>query len=137
MNKVLKLSDTNEYDLPARDIAAMHYGYYLSTGKVTYTTDKILDNNADVNNILLMVGNKHLLFYWCHVECFYSFGNKREIHTEFDEYSPVKYKSVPQKKWILFDKMELIPQSFTDTSWNSPELIKELIKNPRMNHKNI
>lgn len=137
MNKVLKLSETNDYGLPARDIAVMHYGYYLATGKVTYTTDVQFDNSLNVDNILLMVGNSHPLFYWCHVEKFHSFGNNANIDSVLDEYSPYKYRNKAQKTWILFDKMELIPQTFTDILWNNTTLFDELVNNPRMNHKNI
>lgn len=138
MNKMLKLSDNNEYRLTAKDIAAIHYGYYLTKGKVTYTTGIAFDNNIDVENILLMVGNKEPVFYWCRVNKFHSFGKGiKQIDSSMEEYSPDIYKEEPNTTWILFDKMELLPQSFTNLLCKEPDLLKNLIEKPRTNQKNI
>lgn len=138
MNKVLKLSNDNECDLTAKDIAAIHYGYCLANGKVTYTTGIPFDNNITVENILLMTENKNPVFYWCHVEDFHSYGKGvKRVYRAIDMYSPAIYKEQPNTTWILFDKMELLPQSLTNILCNQPDLLHELIENPRSNHKNI
>lgn len=138
MNKVLKISDNNDYGLPAKDIAAIHYGYCLSNGKVTYTTGIPFDKNIIIENILLMVENQNPVFYWCHVENFYSFGKgNKNIYSSIDMYSPAMYKEQPNTTWILFDKMELLPQSLTNILCYQPDLLHDLIERPRSNHKNI
>lgn len=138
MNKVLKITDNNEYGLPAKDIAAIHYGYCLSNGLVTYTTGVPFNNNITVENILLMVGNGSPAFYWCHVDHFYSYGKgAKGINSSMDPYSPKIYEGQSNTTWILFDKMELLPQSFTDLLCGQPELFYKLIEETRMNHKNI
>lgn len=138
MNKVLKITDNNEYNLPAKDIAAIHYGYCQSNGEVTYTTGIPFDNNNNIENILLMVGNKNPVFYWCHVKYFHSYGKgNKDIDNSIDMYSPAIYKAQSNTTWILFDKMELIPQSLTNILCNQPDLLQDLIEKPRSNQKNI
>lgn len=138
MNKVLKLSDDNESGLTAKDIAAIHYGYCLVNGKVTFTTGLPFDNNIMVENILLMTENKNPVFYWCHVEDFYSYGKGAEgVYHDITMYLPKIYDGESNTTWILFDKMELLPQSLTNILCKQPDLLHELIEKPRSNHKNI
>ena len=138
MDKILKLTDDDEWGLTAKDIAAIHYGYCLANGKVTFTTGLPFDNNIMVENILLMTENKNPVFYWCHVEKFYSFGKGSEgVYHDITMYSPGIYDEEPNTTWILFDKMELLPQSLTNILCNQPDLLHELIEKPRSNHKNI
>ena len=93
MNKALKITDNNEYELSAKDIAAIHYGYCLTYGKVAYTTGIAFDNTKNLEHILLVVGDEKPVFYWCHVEKFYSYGSgPKGIEKSMDEYSPEIYK---------------------------------------------
>ena len=138
MNKALKITDNNEYELSAKDIAAIHYGYCLTYGKVAYTTGIAFDNTKNLEHILLVVGDEKPVFYWCHVEKFYSYGSgPKGIEKSMDEYSPEIYKEQPNTTWILFDKMEHLPQDFTDVLYNKPDLLSELIETPRYNQKEI
>lgn len=134
--RLLKLSDNEGKEdlLTAQDILSMHLGYYLMNGKVTYSTNLPIKDKPEY--VILTLGNCPVC-YWCHVEDHdYKDGKKfKQENTEFERYSPDKYKGDSNVSWLLLDSMKEIPKEFLTVIETNKD-VKEFIGS-RANNKII
>lgn len=134
--RLLKLSNNEGKEdlLTAQDILSMHLGYYLMNGKVTYSTDLPIKDKPEY---VILTPSKCPVCYWCHVvDHDYKDGKKiKQENTEFERYSPDKYKGDSNVSWLLLDSMKEFPKEFLKVLETNNE-VKEFIDN-RANNKKI
>lgn len=134
--RLLKLSNNKgEKDaLTSQDILSIHLGYYHMNGIVTYSTDIAIAKKPDF--VILVLGNSPVC-YWCRV-LDYDYKNGeifKPLKSDFEKYSPDKYKGDENISWLLFDSMQAIPKEFLDAVETNKEVM-EFVGN-RANHKKI
>lgn len=134
--RLLKLSNNKgeKDELTSQDILSIHLGYYLMNGKVTYSTDKAIAKQPDY--VILVLGNFPIC-YWCHVADHDYQGGKmfRPAKSEFEHFSPDKYKGDSNVSWLILDSMKELPKEFLDAIEDNQEVM-EFVSN-RANHKRI
>lgn len=110
MIRLLKLSINKDEMLSSKDILSIHLGYFLTHGKVAYSTDVAVAEQPKY--VLLTMGNIDDICYVCEVE---DYAYKDEIKAQsFSKYSPDVYKEQERKTWFLFKTMQKIPVDFLD-----------------------
>lgn len=134
MARLLKIVSNEKYELSTEeDILAIHLGYFLMHGKVSYSTDiKIAEKPKYV---LLTLQNITDFCYLCEIED-YSYNNHEDLK-KFIEYSPDVFKEENKKTWLLFSDMVKIPIDLLDKAYSEQDdTIKQFIK-ARANNKKL
>ena len=134
MARLLKIVSNEKYELSTEeDILAIHLGYFLMHGKVSYSTDiKVAEKPKYV---LLTLQNITDFCYLCEIED-YSYNN-HEDSKKFIEYSPDVFKEEDKKTWLLFSNMVKIPIDLLDKAYSEQDdTIKQFIK-ARANNKKL
>ncbi|WP_346889189.1 hypothetical protein [Clostridium sp. UBA1056] len=110
MIRLLKLSVNEDEILSSEDILSIHLGYFLTHGKVAYSTNTPVAYQPVY--VLLTLGNVDDICYLCHVA---DYAYKEDtIGQIFLEYSPDIYKYENRTTWLLFDSMQKISVDFLD-----------------------
>lgn len=131
MIRLLKLSVNEDEILSSEDILSIHLGYFLTHGKVAYSTNTPVAHKPAY--ILLTLGNVDDICYLCHVA---DYAYKEDtIRQVFSKYSPDRYKYENKTTWLLFDSMQKIPVDFLDELL-SDDTVHDFIKE-RSNNKII
>lgn len=131
MIRLLKLSVNDDPTLSSDDILFIHLGYYMTHGKVAYSTNVAVATQPEY--VLLILGNVDDICYLCHViDHVY---DKDTVLPAFVNYSPDKYKKTKKKSWLLFDAMQKISVDFLEEMLEA-NMVHEFIKN-RANNKII
>lgn len=110
MIRLLKLSVKQDKMLSSEDILSIHLGYFLTHGKVAYSTNTSVADKPVY--VLLTLGNVDNICYLCHVQD-YAYKEDTAV-SKFSKYSPDRYKYEQKKTWLLFDSMQKIPVDFLD-----------------------
>ncbi|MGN0455770.1 MAG: hypothetical protein ACI4F2_02820 [Acutalibacteraceae bacterium] len=129
MIRLLKLSINKDEILSSEDILSIHLGYFLTHGKVAYSTDVAVAEKPEY--VLLTIGNVEDICYVCKVE---NYAYKDNIKAElFSTHTPDVYKDKERKTWLLFNSMQKISVDFLDELL-SDNTVKDFIKQ-RSNNK--
>lgn len=131
MIRLLKLSENKDEILSSEDILSIYLGYFLTHGKVAYSTAIPVAEKPDF--VLLTLGNDESVCYLCEVED-HAYMDNIKAQT-FLEYTPDIYKEQEKKTWLMFNSMQKISIDFLDELL-SDNIIKEFIKN-RSNNKTL
>lgn len=111
MIRALKLTIDGDSELSSEDILSVHLGYFMTHGKVMYSTKIKVAEKPDY--VLLVLGNVDDICYLCHVSD-YAYESE-PVEPKFREYSPDRYKDEEKNKtWFIFDSMQKIPIDFLD-----------------------
>lgn len=110
MIRLLKLSINKEEILSSEDILSIHLGYFLTHGKVAYSTDVPVAEQPEY--VLLTLGNVKDICYVCKVAD-YAYKNDTKAYA-LSAYTPDIYKDQKRKTWLLFNSMQKIPVDFLD-----------------------
>lgn len=129
MIRLLKLSTNKDEKLSSEDILSIHLGYFLTHGKVAYSTDVAVAEKPEY--VLLTIGNMDDICYICKVAD-YAYKDKIKAKS-LSVYSPDVYKDEERGTWLLFNSMQKIPVDFLDKLL-SDTTIKDFIEQ-RSNNK--
>ena len=128
MVRLLKLSVNGDSELSSEDVLSIHLGYFITYGKVVYSTNVKVAEQPQY--VLLTLGNVEDVCYLCHV-LDYSY-NTESIEEDFIEYSPDRYKNDKKSTWLMFDTMQRIPVDFLDEIL-SEKTVQNFIKERAVN----
>ena len=133
MARLLKIVSNGKYELSTEeDILAIHLGYFLMRGKVSYSTDIQIAEKPKY--VLLTLQNITEFCYLCEIED-YSYNNHEDLK-KFIEYSPDVFKE-DKKTWLLFSNMVKIPIDLLYKAYSEQDdTIKQFI-NTRANNKKL
>lgn len=129
MIRVLKLSVNGDSELSSEDVLSIHLGYFMTHGKVAYSTDTKVAKIPQY--VLLVLGNIDDICYLCHVSD-YAYMTE-SVESKFIECSPDRYKNDKKNTWLIFDSMQRIPINFLDEILSN-DTIHDFIKK-RANNK--
>lgn len=135
MIRLLKLSNNKEDErkLSSEDVLSTYLGYYLTHGKVAFSTNISVSEKPDY--VLLVLGNEEEICYLCNVEDHAYMDDTKA--KSFLNYTPDMYKNQKEKTWFIFDSMKKVPVDFLDELVLSPHFsIIDFIKQ-RANNKVI
>lgn len=110
MVRLLKLSEGEDPQLSSDEILFIHLGYYMTYGKVAYSTDVKVAEKPDY--VLLTIGNVDNICYLCHVSE-YAYKEK-DVNSEIKKWSLDRYKDEERATWFVFDSMQKIQIDFLD-----------------------
>lgn len=129
MIRLLKLSINNDEVLSSEDVLSIHLGYFLTHGKVAYSTNVAVAEKPEY--VLLTLGNVDNICYICKVSD-YAYQDSVKAKS-LSSYTPDLYKNQERKTWLLFDSMQKISVDFLDELLSNTT-IRDFIKQ-RSNNK--
>lgn len=129
MIRLLKLSINNDEVLSSEDVLSIHLGYFLTHGKVSYSTNVAVAEKPEY--VLLTLGNVDNICYICKVSD-YAYQDSVKAKS-LSSYTPDLYKNQERKTWLLFDSMQKISVDFLDELLSNTT-IRDFIKQ-RSNNK--
>lgn len=131
MIRLLKLSTEKCELLSSEDVLSIHLGYFLTHGKVAYSTDVAIAEKPKC--VILTLGNVEDICYVCEVEDYaYKDNVKASV---LSAYTPDVYKNEERKTWLLFSSMQKVPVEFLDRL-RSDTVIRDFIRQ-RSNSKSL